>query len=49
MATTDGIAERTPKGRASYEQVATTPRGPLCPMMSGFPESRGFSRDSTAA
>ena len=27
--TTDGIAERTPYGRASYEQVDTTPRGPL--------------------
>ncbi len=49
MATTDGIADRTPNGRASYEQVDTTPRGPLCPMISGTPASDGFSRTSIAA
>ena len=49
MAVTDGIAECTPNGRASYEQVETTPRGPLWPMIKGFPASAGFSRTSTAA
>jgi hypothetical protein len=46
---TDGIADRTPNARASYEQVETTPRRPRCPMISGFPASPGSSRTSTAA
>ena len=48
-ATTDGIAERTPNTRASYEQVVTTPRFPGWPTMTGWPESDGSSRTSTAA
>ncbi|MBG6062987.1 hypothetical protein IWX83_002794 [Flavobacterium sp. CG_9.1] len=33
-----GIAERTPKRRASYEQEATTPRSPP-PIINGIPSS----------
>ena len=37
-----GIAERTPKYRASYEHEATTPLSPP-PTMSGIPSNCGFS------
>ena len=46
---TDGIAERTPKTRASYEAVATTPRWPTPPTTTGRPRSDGLSRCSTEA
>jgi hypothetical protein len=45
-----GMAECTPKRRASYEQVDTTPRlleAP--PTMTGFPFSSGWSKSSTLA
>lgn len=48
-AVTEGIAERTPNARASYEQVVTTPRRPGCPTITGLPASSGRSRTSTAA
>ena len=44
-----GIAERTPKTRASYEAVATTPRWPTPPTTTGLPRSEGLSRCSTEA
>jgi hypothetical protein len=40
-ACTDGIAERTPKTRASYEHAATTPRCEEPPTMTGRPRSSG--------
>src|SRR3546814_13366727 len=43
------MAERTPKALASYDAVATTPRPPTPPMMTGLPRSEGLSRCSTAA
>ncbi len=43
------IADRTPKTRASYDAVATTPRPPTPPTTTGLPRSDGLSRCSTAA
>ena len=43
------IADRTPCTRASYDAVATTPRGPMPPTMTGLPRSDGLSRCSTEA
>ena len=43
------MAERTPKTRASYEAVATTPRWPTPPTTTGLPRSDGLSRCSTEA
>jgi hypothetical protein len=48
-AISEGIADRTPNFRASYEHVATTPRRPGCPTITGRPRSAGFSRTSTEA
>ena len=45
-----GIAERTPKVRASYDAAITTPRSPgEPPTMTGFPRYSGWSRCSTEA
>lgn len=44
-----GIAEVTPKRRASYDALATTPRPPVPPTIRGRPRSRGSSRASTEA
>ncbi len=44
-----GIAERTPKTRASYDAVATTPRAPIPPTTTGLPRNDGLSRCSTEA
>ena len=44
-----GIAERTPKGRASYDAAQTTPRRDGPPTMTGLPRSDGSSRCSTDA
>src|SRR5215204_5634499 len=43
------MAERTPKVRASYDAVATTPRTPVPPTTTGLPRSDGLSRCSTEA
>ena len=43
------IAERAPNARASYDAVATTPRPPTPPTMTGRPRSEGLSRCSTEA
>ena len=43
------IAERAPNARASYDAVATTPRTPTPPTMTGRPRSEGLSRCSTEA
>jgi hypothetical protein len=43
------IADRTPWTRASYDAVATTPRWPVPPTMTGRPRSEGLSRCSTEA
>src|SRR5688572_23736300 len=44
-----GIAECTPKTRASYEAVATTPRGPRPPTTTAFPRRLGLDACSTEA
>ena len=44
-----GIAECTPKTRASYEAVATTPRGPSPPTMTAFPRRLGLAACSAEA
>ena len=44
-----GIADRTPKRRASYDAVDTTPRPPSPPTITGLPRNDGLSRCSTAA
>ena len=44
-----GIAERTPKRRASYVALETTPRPSVPPTMTGLPRSDGSSSTSTAA
>ena len=45
-----GMAEWTPKARASYEQAATTPRPPGSPpTITGRPRSSGRSSCSTEA
>ncbi|GGV23990.1 hypothetical protein GCM10010293_21580 [Streptomyces griseoflavus] len=44
-----GIAEWTPKTRASYEAVATTPRGPSPPTTTAFPRRLGLDACSTEA
>src|SRR3954452_21395721 len=48
-AMTDGIAERTPKRRASYEAAATTPRSRAPPTTTSLPRRSGLSRCSTDA
>jgi len=44
-----GIAERTPKGRTSYDAASTTPRRRCPPTITGLPFSSGRSRCSTEA
>ena len=44
-----GIAEFTPKARASYVAAVTTERCPRCPTITGLPRSSGFSSNSTDA
>jgi hypothetical protein len=44
-----GIAERTPKGRTSYDAARTTPRREAPPTMTGLPRKDGSSRCSTDA
>jgi len=44
-----GIAERTPKRRASYDAAQTTERLPSQATMTGLPSSRWSSRCSTDA
>ena len=45
-----GIADCTPKARASYDAALTTPRSPgRPPTMTGFPRSDGSSSTSTLA
>lgn len=44
-----GIAECTPNTRASYEAVATTPRGPIPPTTTAFPRRLGFDACSAEA
>src|SRR5690348_6091063 len=44
-----GIAEWTPKIRASYEAVATTPRGPSPPTTTALPRRLGLDACSTEA
>lgn len=44
-----GIAECTPKTRASYEAVATTPRGPSPPTTTAFPRRLGLDACSAEA
>lgn len=46
---TAGMAERTPKFRASYEAAQTTERFPRQATTTGLPRSRGSSRCSTDA
>src|SRR5215212_8915215 len=48
-AATEGMAERTPKRRASYEAAATTPRSRAPPTATGLPRRSGLSRCSTDA
>src|SRR6516162_10450339 len=48
-ARTEGMAECTPKARASYVQEATTPRAPAPPTITGLPASEGSSSTSTDA
>jgi len=48
-ARTAGMAERTPKFRASYEAAQTTERFPRQATTTGLPRSRGSSRCSTDA
>ena len=48
-ARTDGIAERTPNRRASYEALETTPREPVPPTITGLPRNEGSFRTSTPA
>ncbi|MBK6576969.1 MAG: hypothetical protein IPG17_12340 [Sandaracinaceae bacterium] len=49
MASTMDMAERTPKGRTSYDAAVTTPRLPPPPTISGLPRRLGSSRCSTDA
>src|SRR5687768_12175421 len=49
FATAIGCAEWHPNGRASYDAVATTPRGPSPPTRTGLPRSLGSSSCSMAA
>ena len=49
LARTDGIAERRPRFRASYEADITTPRDPEAPTTTGFPASDGSFSVSTDA
>jgi hypothetical protein len=42
-----GMADPTPKRRASYEAVVTTARGPLPATTTGRPRSSGARRNST--
>ncbi len=49
IASAIGIADRTPKGRTSYDAAQTTPRFEGPPTMSGRPRSEGSSRCSTDA
>ena len=49
FAVAEGIAERHPNLRASYEQVVSTPRGPSPPTATGNPRNSGSSRCSTLA
>src|SRR5688500_14667559 len=44
-----GIAECTPNTRASYDAVATTPRGPSPPTMTAFPRRLGLDACSAEA
>ena len=48
-ACTVGIAEWTPKTRASYDAAQTTPRVEVPPTITGRPRSSGWSRCSTDA
>lgn len=43
------MAECTPKTRASYDAVATTPRGPRPPTITALPLRLGLAACSTAA
>jgi hypothetical protein len=45
----NGIAERTPNGRASYDAVSTTARRDEPEIASGTPRSAGSSRCATDA
>jgi len=47
LARAAGIAEPTPKRRASYEAVVTTARGPVPATITGNPRSSGRRRTST--
>ena len=47
-AVADGIAEKTPYRRASYDAAATTPRRPVPPTTTGCPRSSGRRRSSHA-
>ncbi|MGY3684084.1 hypothetical protein ACVWXU_007707 [Streptomyces sp. TE33382] len=44
-----GIAECTPRRRASYDAVATTPRGPSPPTTTGLPRRLGLDACSAEA
>jgi hypothetical protein len=49
IASAIGMAECTPKGRASYDAALTTPRAALPPTKTGLPRSLGLSSCSTDA